>query len=90
LGRAERELQLAAAGSASVNAEDYYALLLIFRGRFSEAEQHIQRALDRDPYSTAARTDVSVARNLEGRFAQAREISQQMAAEYPKMIGPRA
>jgi tetratricopeptide (TPR) repeat protein len=87
-GRAERELQLAAAGPSSVNAEDYYALLLIFRGRFSEAEQHIQRALDRDPYSTAARTDVSVARNLEGRFAQAREISQQMAAEYPKMIGP--
>ena len=87
-GRAERELQLAAAGPSSVNAEDYYALLLIFRGRFSEAEQHIQRALDRDPYSTAARIDVSVARNLEGRFAQAREISQQMAAEYPKMIGP--
>jgi serine/threonine-protein kinase len=87
-GRAERELQLAAAGPSSVNAEDYYALLLIFRGRFSEAEQHIQRALDRDPYSTAARTDVSVARNLEGRFAQAREISQQMAAEYPKTIGP--
>ena len=87
-GRAERELQLAAAGPSSVNAEDYYALLLIFRGRFSEAEQHIQRALDRDPYSTAARIDVSVARNLEGRFAQAREISQQIAAEYPKMIGP--
>jgi TolB-like protein/cytochrome c-type biogenesis protein CcmH/NrfG len=87
-GRAERELQLAAAGPSSVNAEDYYAFLLVFRGRFSEAEQHIQRALDRDPFSTAVRTDVSVARNLEGRFAQSREIFQQIAAEYPKMIGP--
>ena len=28
------------------------------------------------------------ARNLEGRFAQAREVSQQMAAEHPNMIAP--
>jgi tetratricopeptide (TPR) repeat protein len=88
-GRAERELQLAAAGPASATAETYYAFLLIFRGRFSEAEPHIQRALDRDAFSTSTRMNVALDRNLEGRFATSREIYRQVAAEYPKMIAPR-
>jgi TolB-like protein len=88
-GRAERELQLAAAGPASATAETYYAFLLIFRGRFSEAEPHIERALDRDAFSTSTRMNVALDRNLEGRFAASREIYRQVAAEYPKMIAPR-
>ena len=86
--RAERELQLAVAGPSSATAESYYAFLLIFRGRFAEADQHIGRMLDLDPFSSATRNNLTVARNLEGRFAQAREISQRMAAEFPTMISP--
>jgi serine/threonine-protein kinase len=87
-GRAEQELQLAVAGPASATAESFYSILLIFLGRFSEADQHIRRMVDLDPFSTATMNNLSVARNLEGRFAEAREIAQRMAAEYPSMIPP--
>jgi serine/threonine protein kinase/TolB-like protein/Flp pilus assembly protein TadD len=85
---AEREFRLAVAGPSSATAESFYAFLLIFRGRFAEADRHLQRMMDLDPFSTATLNNLAVARNLEGRFAEAREISQKTAAQYPAMIGP--
>lgn len=32
--------------------------------------------------------NLSLARNAEGRLAEAREVAQKMAAQYPKMLGP--
>lgn len=86
--RAERELQRALAGGSSATAETYYAFLLIFRGRFPEADQHIRRMLDLDPFSTPTLGNRALARNLEGHFSEAREIARQMAVESPKAIPP--
>jgi serine/threonine-protein kinase len=83
---AERELQQAVAGSSSATAESYYAFFLIFRGRFAEADRHLQKMRDLDPVSTASMNNLGLSRNLEGRFAQAREICQQVAAEHPGII----
>jgi serine/threonine-protein kinase len=86
--RAERELQLALAGGSNATAETYYAFLLIFRGRFPEADLHLRRMLDLDPFSTATLGNRALARNLEGHFSEAREIARQMAVESPKAIPP--
>jgi serine/threonine-protein kinase len=85
---AERELQAAVAGAPNDAAESYYAFFLVFRGRFSEAERHIQRMLDVDPFSTASLNNLAVQRNLEGRFAEAREAMERIAEHYPQMIPP--
>ncbi len=85
---AEREFQLAEATSPNATIEGQYAFLLVFRGRFGEADQHIRRLLELDPFSTSTLVNLSLYRNLEGRFAEAREISQRLAAQYPAMIPP--
>lgn len=87
-GRAERELRLAVDGGSSAAAETYYAFLLIFRGRFAEADQHLRRMLDLDPFSTATLGNRVLARNLEGHFSEAREIARQMAVASPKAVAP--
>jgi TolB-like protein/Flp pilus assembly protein TadD len=86
--RAEREFRLAVSGPSSATAESFYAFLLVFRGRFAEADRHVQRMVDLDPFSTATMNNLGVIRNLEGRFAEAREIAQKMAAQSPAMIAP--
>jgi tetratricopeptide (TPR) repeat protein len=87
-GGAERELQTAAAGAPDATVESTYTLFLIYRGRFAEADQHIRRMADLDPFSTTTMNNVGLAKYLEGRFAEAREVAQRMAAQAPKMISP--
>ena len=84
--RAERELRLALAAGSNSTAENYYAWLLIFRGRFADADPHIQRMVDLDPFSTVTMTNLAVARLQEGRFAQAREVAQQIGTQFPKIL----
>ena len=84
--RAERELQLATAGPSSAAAESQYSFFLIFHGRFAEADQHIRRMLDLDPFSTATLLNLSTMRNLEVRLAEAHEISQKVVAAYPQIL----
>jgi TolB-like protein len=84
--RAERELQLAASDSSSAGADRDYAFFLLYHGRFAEADRHLSRMLELDPFSTATQSNLALARNMEGRFAEAREISQKAAVEYPKML----
>ncbi len=86
--RAERELQLAVSGASSATAEANYAFLLIFRGRFAEADRHLRRMLDLDPFSTVSMHNLVLSRNLEGRFAESREVAQRISNEYPNMIAP--
>ena len=85
-GRAERELQLAVTGPSSAAANRDYAFFLLFHGRFAEADLHFSRMAELDPFSTATQSNLALARNLEGRFVQAREISQRAAAENPRML----
>lgn len=87
-GGAERELQLAVAGPPSTGAESFYAFFLAFRGRFAEADQHLRRMQDLDPFSTSTMNNLFVVRNLEGRFTEAREAAQRMVAQSPKMVAP--
>jgi len=83
---AEREIQLAMAGPPNASAEYSYAMFLLFHGRFADADLHLRRYQDLDPFSTATMMNVASARNLEGRFAEAREISQKVAAAYPSLL----
>lgn len=86
-GRAERELQLAMAGPPSASPESSYDWFPIFRGRFAEADAHLRRYEEMDPFSTTTMMNLANCRNLEGRFAEARGIAQKTAAEYPKILG---
>lgn len=85
---AEREFKLAGTATPNAAVEGQYAFLLIFRGRFGEAEQHVQRLLDLDPFSISTMVNLSLYRYLEGRFGEARQTSQRLAAQYPAMIPP--
>lgn len=84
--RAERELKRALAGPANSNAEYAYAMFLIFRGRFSEAEEHIRRYQELDPFSTSTMLNMANIENLEGHFAEARETAKKVVAAYPKIV----
>jgi eukaryotic-like serine/threonine-protein kinase len=85
---AEQQLQVAATGPSSPTAESYYAFLLIFQHRFAEADKHLRRLLDIDPYATVTLNNLTTARNREGRYAEARELAQQMEAQSPGAFLP--
>jgi len=87
--RAETELRRALAGGSSVGTEVWYAFFLVFHGRFAEAEEHLRRAQDLDPFGTRTLHDVALMINLEGRFAEAREIWLRAANLAPAMLAPK-
>ncbi len=88
--RAERELRLALAGPPSAKAELSYAAFLIFQRRFAEADQHLRRAQELEPFDTSTMLGLSGAWYLEGRFAQVREISQRLLALHPNLVEAQA
>ena len=85
---AERELQLATAGVTDATAESFYATLLVCRGRFPEADRHIERLLELAPYSISTLVNVSLDRASEGRYSEALEFAQRAAAVTPLAIAP--
>jgi len=84
--RAERELQLETTDPPSAGADRDYGFFLLYQGRFAEADKRFAHMLDLDPFSTATQSNLALARNFEGRFAETREIAQRAAIEHPKMI----
>ena len=88
--RAERELKLGAAIGPNANVEQGYASLLLFRGRFAEADQHIQRLQEIDPFETVVLANISLMRLLEGRIAEARATAQKISAAYPNVLAAKA
>jgi tetratricopeptide (TPR) repeat protein len=84
--RAERELRLAVAGPPSPAPNYVYAFFLLFHGRFAEADRYLARMVDIDPFSVQTKSNLALARGVEGRFREAREIFQKAAAENPKML----
>lgn len=70
--RAEQELKAALAVGPTATAEGHYGALLTTRGRFTEAEQHLRRALDLDPLGTAVRFNVALCRFYAGHYELAR------------------
>jgi tetratricopeptide (TPR) repeat protein len=88
--RAERELRGAATGASNSGVEEAYAFLLVFKGRFAEADEHVNRIQDLDPFSTPSMNDVMQIRFLEGRISEARSLAEKIRASYPKMLQPKA
>jgi tetratricopeptide (TPR) repeat protein len=87
--RAEQELRAAVAGAPNSSSEQGYAFLLLVPGRFAEADLHIQRLEDLDPFSSASINNIALMRSLEGRFAEARGLWQRTGTLYPKMLTPK-
>ncbi len=88
-GRAEREIQAGLAAPPTAAPESTYAFFLLFRGRFAEADEHIRRYQDLDPFSTATQLNVANMRNMEGRFSEARELAKSLVAANPRLLGGR-
>lgn len=86
---AERELRLGAEGAPTPNIESVYAFLLLFRGRFEEADKHIARLQEIDPFEAAMQTNVAEVRMLEGRIGEVRAITQKLVAAYPRAQTPK-
>jgi tetratricopeptide (TPR) repeat protein len=85
---AERELQLAARGGRDAGAEMQYGLLLTLRGRFREADPHVQLARALDPLDFSVSINTVSVRYWESRFPEAIAISRQMLERNPDQLGP--
>jgi TolB-like protein/DNA-binding winged helix-turn-helix (wHTH) protein/Tfp pilus assembly protein PilF len=70
----------------NVNAHHWYEQLLMTSGRFSEAEQQMQAALDVDPRSRILRTNLGWLYAYEGRSALAIQQVRGVLAESPDFL----
>jgi adenylate cyclase len=70
--RAEQELKAALALGPTAIAEGHYAVYLMTRGRMSEAQDHLRRALDLDPLGSAVLLNSALCHLYTGRFESAR------------------
>jgi serine/threonine-protein kinase len=86
---AERELRLASRNGPSPGAENTYGLLLAYRGRFRDADRHMEAALSLDPMGSVTITYVGLVRYWESRFPEAIALNRQLIDRYPGQIGPR-
>jgi eukaryotic-like serine/threonine-protein kinase len=84
--RAEREFQASLAAGPNAGGELGLALLYVILGRRSEADEHLRRGRDLDPFSTSAAINTTIVLGLEGRLAEEREIIQQLATQNPAAL----
>ncbi len=84
--KAERELLEALTGPPSAQTELTYAFFLIVHRRFADAEPHLIRAQDLEPFDTSTMLYMAQDRYLESRFAEAREIAQRLLALHPMLL----
>jgi TolB-like protein/DNA-binding winged helix-turn-helix (wHTH) protein/Tfp pilus assembly protein PilF len=70
----------------NVNAHHWYEQMLMTAGRFSEAEQQMQAALDVDPRSPILRSNLAWLYEYEGRFPEAVQQMQQVIDENPNFL----
>ncbi len=70
----------------NVNAHHWYEQMLMTAGRFDEAEQQMQDALDVDPRSPILRANQAWLYEYEERFPQAVQLMQQVIAENPNFL----
>jgi tetratricopeptide (TPR) repeat protein len=55
-------------------------------GRRNEADEHLRRARDLDPFSTATAANSTIFFEMEGRLAEARELTRQMSSQNPNIV----
>jgi TolB-like protein/DNA-binding winged helix-turn-helix (wHTH) protein/Tfp pilus assembly protein PilF len=84
---AEREFRTAIAlNPSNRNAHHWYAQMLMTEGRFSEAEQQMNDALDVDPRSPILRTNLGWLHYFEGHSSQASTEIEQVVRENPDFL----
>jgi TolB-like protein len=71
--RAEREFQLALKEGATGLTESRYGWSLATRGRFAEAQRHVQAAVDQDPLNPGLRVTRMLALYLEHKYPEGKE-----------------
>jgi TolB-like protein/DNA-binding winged helix-turn-helix (wHTH) protein/Tfp pilus assembly protein PilF len=71
---------------SNIDAHHWYALMLMTAGRFAEAEQQMQAALDIDPLSPILRTNLGWLSYYEGNFPQAAQQMQSVLAANPNFL----
>ena len=86
--KAEQEYREALANGPDAMTEQAYALLLIFEGRFPEAEPYLQRAQNLNPLSIALLSNLALARDLEGRFEESRSEYSRALMLHPDALMP--
>jgi TolB-like protein/DNA-binding winged helix-turn-helix (wHTH) protein/Tfp pilus assembly protein PilF len=70
----------------NVNAHHWYEQMLMTAGRFDEAEQQMQAALDVDPRSPILRTNLAWLYEYEERFPEAVQQIQEVLTENPNFL----
>ncbi len=83
---AEREFTLATAGPPSANPESLLAALLVQRGRFAEAQPHIERALRFDPYGAVTLNNITNTVFWTGRTKEAIQLARRYYEVAPNSI----
>ena len=84
---AEKEFRTAIAlNPSNLNAHHWYAQMLMTEGRFDEAEQQMNDALDVDPRSPILRTNLGWLHYFEGRSSQAITEIQEVVHENPDFL----
>jgi TolB-like protein/DNA-binding winged helix-turn-helix (wHTH) protein/Flp pilus assembly protein TadD len=84
---AEKEFRTAIAlNPSNVDAHHWYAQLLMTEGRFDEAGQQIEAALDVDPRSSILRTNLGWLHYFEGRTSQAIAEINEVVGENPDFL----
>jgi TolB-like protein/Flp pilus assembly protein TadD len=87
--KAERELRRGAEGGPTANVEAAYAVVLLYRGRFEEADKHIGRLQEIDPFEATVQMNIAEMRLLEGRVGESRALVQEVVTAYPKANTPK-
>lgn len=87
--KANKECQAALDNGPDTLAEQSYAFLLIFQGRFREAEPHLQMARTLNPLATGQIANFALARDIEGRYQEARSEYQRALTLHPDALMPR-
>jgi eukaryotic-like serine/threonine-protein kinase len=87
--RAEREFQLAMAGPPNSQAETVYAFFFIFRGRFDQADRHLARMTELDPFSVSSKSNLALAAVFRGTFrGSPRDFSEGGAGKSKNAVDP--
>ncbi len=86
---AEKEYRRALAKGPNATANQAYGLMLVYEGRFQEADEHLRSAQEQNPYSASLMTNLISARTLERRYDQARELANALLARSPKLDSAR-
>jgi TolB-like protein/DNA-binding winged helix-turn-helix (wHTH) protein/Tfp pilus assembly protein PilF len=84
---AEKEFRTAIAlNPSNLDAHHWYAQMLMTQGRFDEAEQQMEAALDMDPRSPILRTNLGWLHYFEGRNSQAIAEIEEVVRENPDFL----